>query len=384
MKHKNELDRLKISILETDKLAITRTTNFIEALINKIDPRTPGPYVSQQQANFKVTNDKNIQGASKEIYLKNLPISIGKVEGFKEDGKGRKTKAQLDILISPSDFSALLRLSNSLPITNEQELEIKGNINLLQLMEEVVQKVGAKSLNIKQDKKVLTSQKNEQAITHGQQKVELSLKEEIIKLREAVQETIKNPTNNEEFNKTSKEILGLINNINAHQPSRLQAARNKILSSGESPNTKNTKIEGFFLEQHEWDKFQELRERLQKIKEPREKLYEMKNFYDVINSLDKNIILGVIQEKQKVQQASNQKAQEIIRSKFLYLDNAWDFSDGLQNLFEKLKNKEATGEKELIEASKNILSKSISVNKNYFRNTNNSSELDLQYKMLLR
>ncbi|MGL4226083.1 MAG: hypothetical protein ACRCRR_00390, partial [Rickettsia sp.] len=35
------------------------------------------------------------------------------------------------------------------------------------------------------------------------------------------------------------------------------------------------------------------------------------------------------------------------------------------------------------EASKNILSKSISVNKNYFRNTDNSSELDLQYKMLL-
>nr|WP_016830731.1 hypothetical protein [Rickettsia conorii] len=306
------------------------------------------------------------------------------MEGFKEDRKGQKTKAQLDILISPSDFSVLLRLSNSLPITNEQELEIKGNINLLQLMEAVVQKVGEKSLNIKQDKKVLTSQKNEQAITHGQQTVELSLKEEIIKLREAVQETIKNPTNNEEFNKTSKEILGLINNINAHQPSRLQATRNKILSSGESPNTKNTKIEGFFLEQHEWDTFQELRERLQKIKEPREKLYEMKNFYDVINSLDKNIILGVMQEKQKVQQASNQKAQEIIRSKFLYLDNAWDFSDGLQNVFEKLKNKEATGEKELIEASKNILSKSISVNKNYFRNTNNSSELDLQYKMLLR
>ncbi|WP_261763541.1 hypothetical protein [Rickettsia parkeri] len=241
-------------------------------------------------------------------------------------------------------------------------------------MEEVVQKVGEKSLNIKQDKKVLTSQKNEQAITHGQQKVELSLKEEIIKLREAVQETIKNPTNNEEFNKTSKEILGLINNINAHQPSRLQATRNKILSSGESPNTKNTKIEGFFLEQHEWDKFQELRERLQKIKEPREKLYEMKNFYDVINSLDKNIILGVMQEKQKVQQASNQKAQEIIRSKFLYLDNAWDFSDGLQNLFEKLKNKEATGEKELIEASKNILSKSISVNKNYYKLTDPREE----------
>lgn len=35
-------------------------------------------------------------------------------------------------------------------------------------MEEVVQKVGEKSLNIQQDKKVLTSQKNEQAITHGQ------------------------------------------------------------------------------------------------------------------------------------------------------------------------------------------------------------------------
>ncbi|WP_227779784.1 hypothetical protein [Rickettsia sp. Tenjiku01] len=48
----------------------------------------------------------------------------------------------------------------------------------------------------------------------------------------------------------------------------------------------------------------------------------MKNFYDVINSLDKNIILGVMQEKQKVQQVSNQKAQEIIRSEFLYLDNA--------------------------------------------------------------
>ncbi|WP_392506345.1 hypothetical protein ACE5D9_00885 [Rickettsia sp. 2024-CO-Wats] len=118
MKHKNELDWLirnlylikntnLNNILETDKLAVTRTTNLIEALINKIDPRTPGPpYVSQQQANFKVTNDKNIQGASKEIYLKNLPISIGKVEGFKEDGKGRKTKAQLDVLISPSDFSA--------------------------------------------------------------------------------------------------------------------------------------------------------------------------------------------------------------------------------------------------------------------------------------
>ncbi|WP_261368639.1 hypothetical protein [Rickettsia argasii] len=191
-------------------------------------------------------------------------------------------KAQLDVLISPSDFSALLRLSNSLPVTNEQKLEIKGNINLLQLMAEVVQKVGEKSLNIQQDKKVLTSQKNEQAITHGQQKVELSIKEEIIKLREAVQETIKNPTNNEEFNKTSKEILGLINNINSHQPSRLQAARNKILSSGESPNTKNTEIEGFFLEQHEWDKFQELRERLQKIKESREKLDEMKNFYTLI------------------------------------------------------------------------------------------------------
>ncbi|MFV9929824.1 MAG: hypothetical protein AB8U82_02715 [Rickettsia endosymbiont of Haemaphysalis japonica] len=249
-------------------------------------------------------------------------------------------------------------------------------------MEEVVQKVGKKSLNIQQDKTVLPSQKNEQAITHGQQK-KFSLKEEIIKLREAVQETIKNPTNNEEFNKTSKEILGLINNINSHQPSRLQAARNKILSGGESPNTQNTKIEGFFLEQPEWDKFQELRERLQKIKEPREQLEEMKNFYDVINSLDQNIILGVMQEKQKVQQASNQKAQEIIRSKFLYLDNAGDFSYGLQNLFEKLKNKEETGEKELIEASKNILSKSISVNKNYFRNTNNSSELDLQYKMLL-
>ncbi|KJV79251.1 MULTISPECIES: hypothetical protein [spotted fever group] len=109
----------------------------------------------------------------------------------------------------------------------------------------------------------------------------------------------------------------------------------------------------------------------------------MKNFYDVINSLDKNIILGVMQGKQKVQQASNQKAQEIIRSKFLYLDHAGDFSDGLQNLFEKLKNKEETGAKALIEASKNILSKSISVNKNYFRNTNHSSELDLQYKMLL-
>nr|WP_016926186.1 hypothetical protein [Rickettsia conorii] len=37
-------------------------------------------------------------------------------------------------------------------------------------MEAVVQKVGEKSLNIKQDKKVLTSQKNEQAITHDQQK----------------------------------------------------------------------------------------------------------------------------------------------------------------------------------------------------------------------
>ncbi|MCC8461700.1 MAG: hypothetical protein LN546_00565 [Rickettsia endosymbiont of Ecitomorpha arachnoides] len=394
MKHKNELDQLirnlylikntnLNNILETDKLAITRTTNFIEALINKIDPRKPGPYVSQQQANFKVATDKNIQGASKEIYLKNLPISIGKVEGFKEDGKGRKTKTQLDVLISPSDFSELLRLSNSLPITNEQGLEIKGNINLLQLMEEVVQKVGKKSLNIQQDKKVLASQENEQAITHGQQKVELSLKEEIIKLREAVQETIKNPTNNEEFNKTSKEILDLINNINSHQSSRLQAARNKILSSGGSPNAKNTKIEEFFLEQHEWDKFQELRERLQKIKEPREKLDEMKNFYDVINSLDKNIILRAMQEKQKAQQDSNQKAQEIIRSKFLYLDNAGDFSDGLQNLFEELKNKEEKGQKELIEASKNILSKSISVNKNYFRNTNNSSELDLQYKMLL-
>lgn len=347
MKHKNELDRLirnlylikntnLNNILEADKLAITRTTNFIEALINKIDPRKPGPYVSQQQANFKVANkvatDKNIQGASKEIYLKNLPISIGKVEGFKEDGKGRKTKAQLDVLISPSDFSELLRLSNSLPITNEQGLEIKSNINLLQLMEEVVQKVGKSSLNIQQDKKILTSQKNAQAITHSQQKVELSLKEEIIKLREAVQETIKNPTNNEEFNKTSKEILDLINNINSHQPSRLQAARNKILSSGGSPNAKNTKIEEFFLEQHEWDKFQELRERLQKIKEPREKLDEMKNFYDVINSLDKNIILRAMREKQKAQQASNQKAQEIIRSKFLYLDNAGDFSDGLQNL----------------------------------------------------
>ncbi len=49
MKHKNELDRLirnlylikntnLNNILETDKLAITRTTNFIEVLINKIDP----------------------------------------------------------------------------------------------------------------------------------------------------------------------------------------------------------------------------------------------------------------------------------------------------------------------------------------------------------
>ncbi len=336
MKHKNELDQLirnlylikntnLNNILEIDKLAITRTTNFIEALINKRDPRTPGPYVSQQQANLKVANDKNIQGASKEIYLKNLPISIGKVEGLRKTEKVEKQRLNLMSSYPPLDFSALLRLSNPLPITNEQELEIKGNINLLQLMEQVVQKVGKKSLNIQQDKKVLTSQKNEQAITHGQQKVELSLKEEIIK----------NPTNNEEFNKTSKEILDLINNINSHQPSRLQAARNKILSSGESPNTKNTKIEGFFLEQHEWDKFQELRERLQKIKEPREKLDQMKNFYDVINSLDKNIILGVMQEKQKVQQASNQKAQEIIRSKFLYLDNAGDFSDGLQNLFEK-------------------------------------------------
>lgn len=182
MKHKNELDRLirnlylikntnLNNILEADKLAITRTTNFIEALINKIDPRKPGPYVSQQQANFKVANkvatDKNIQGASKEIYLKNLPISIGKVEGFKEDGKGRKTKAQLDVLISPSDFSELLRLSNSLPITNEQGLEIKSNINLLQLMEEVVQKVGKSSLTIQQDKKILTSQKNAQAITQS-------------------------------------------------------------------------------------------------------------------------------------------------------------------------------------------------------------------------
>lgn len=57
MKHKNELDRLirnlylikntnLNNILEADKLAITRTTNFIEALINKIDPRKPGPYVS--------------------------------------------------------------------------------------------------------------------------------------------------------------------------------------------------------------------------------------------------------------------------------------------------------------------------------------------------
>ncbi|MCZ6886572.1 MAG: hypothetical protein O7C59_02670 [Rickettsia endosymbiont of Ixodes persulcatus] len=53
MKHKNELDRLirnlylikntnLNNILEIDK----HTTNFIEALINKIDPRKPGPYVS--------------------------------------------------------------------------------------------------------------------------------------------------------------------------------------------------------------------------------------------------------------------------------------------------------------------------------------------------
>ncbi|ABV73642.1 hypothetical protein A1E_03545 [Rickettsia canadensis str. McKiel] len=70
-----------------------------------------------------------------------------------------------------------------------------------------------------------------------------------------MQETIKNPTKNEEFNKTSKEILDLINNINSNQPSRLQATRNKILSAGGSPNTKNTKINEFFLEQHEWDKF---------------------------------------------------------------------------------------------------------------------------------
>jgi|GEM_PF-4415964 len=371
------------NILETDKLAITHTTNFIEALINKIDPRKPGPYVSQQQANFKVANDKSIQGTKKEIYLKNLPISIGKVEGFKEDEKGRKTKAQLDVLVSPSDFSELLRLSNSLPVTNAQGLEIKGNINLLQLMKEIVQKVGKNNLNIAQ--KTSTSKESTKNISSGQQKVELSLKEEIMKLREAAQETIKDPTSNEEFNKVSQEILDLINNINSHQPSRLQTARDKIRSAGGSPNTKNTKIDEFFLEQHEWDKFQELRERLQKIKEPREKLDEMKNFYDVINSLDKNIILGLMKEKQKVPQASNQKAQEIIRSKFLYLDNAQDFSDGLQNLFEKLKNKEETKEKELIEASKNILSKSISVNKNYFRNTDidNSSELDAQYQILL-
>ncbi|AFB31849.1 MULTISPECIES: hypothetical protein [spotted fever group] len=53
MKHKNELDRLirnlylikntnLNNILETYKLAITRTTNFIEALINKIDPKNAG------------------------------------------------------------------------------------------------------------------------------------------------------------------------------------------------------------------------------------------------------------------------------------------------------------------------------------------------------
>ncbi|WP_232279071.1 hypothetical protein [Rickettsia akari] len=40
-------------------------------------------------------------------------------------------------------------------------------------------------------------------------------------------------------------------------------------------------------------------------------------------------------------------------------------------------------EKEFIEASKKIFSKNIAVNKNYFRNTNNSNKLDLQYKMLL-
>lgn len=120
MKHKNELDQLirnlylikntnLNNILETDKLAITRTTNFIEALINKIDPRKPGPYVSQQQANFKVANNKNIQGASKEIYLKNLPISIGKVEGFKEDGKGKKTKAQLRCPSIPFRFFRIIK-----------------------------------------------------------------------------------------------------------------------------------------------------------------------------------------------------------------------------------------------------------------------------------
>ncbi|AJG33734.1 MULTISPECIES: hypothetical protein [spotted fever group] len=58
----------------------------------------------------------------------------------------------------------------------------------------------------------------------------------------------------------------MINNINAHQPFRLQAARNKILSSGESPNTKNIKIEGFFLEQHALDKFQELQREITKNK----------------------------------------------------------------------------------------------------------------------
>ncbi|WP_232279072.1 hypothetical protein [Rickettsia akari] len=47
----------------------------------------------------------------------------------------------------------------------------------------------------------------------------------------------------------------MINNINSHQPSRLQAARNKILSSGGSPNTKNAKTEEIFLEQHECNKF---------------------------------------------------------------------------------------------------------------------------------
>ncbi|WP_330932950.1 hypothetical protein [Rickettsia canadensis] len=42
--------------------------------------------------------------------------------------------------MSPSDFLELLRLSNSLPVTNEQNLKINGNINLLQLMKKLFRK----------------------------------------------------------------------------------------------------------------------------------------------------------------------------------------------------------------------------------------------------
>ncbi|AIL65901.1 hypothetical protein NOVO_07835 [Rickettsiales bacterium Ac37b] len=188
---------------------------------------------------------------------------------------------------------------------------------------------------------------------------------------------VNEPTQNEEYNNISKEILQLVNEIksNRYQRNMAQTARSAALSAGKHAH--EARIE-FSIDGKDYKKFQELSNKLHKISAEKIPTEPKKSpeFTGRINLTDKQL-----PQKLSTSKALSLGQEEILRSKFLYLDNAEDFTNSLQNLFENLEKYQKINQRDLEEILKKVERNSIQINTKYSREIRN--DLDSQYQMLL-